>query len=937
MNSTDGDWLDRRRGVARPHLWNLLQALAWAGLIASPAAAQLYYIETFAGGGDGLGDEGPAIEAKLETPQGIVVDAAGNIFIADKHNNRVRRIDSTGIITTFAGSGQRRPSEDEVPATESSLREPAGVAVDQGGNVYIAESRGHRVRKVDSTGIISTIAGTGESGFGGDGAAATAALLNGPSDVAVDSAGNVYVADTSNHRVRAIDTDEIIRTVAGTGFGGTGREGAIATQSDIFRPTRIAIDLQGNLYIAGQDRISKVDASGTIRTFPEPNPSADQVLAFGPRAVTVDSHGNVYFTRTDFSGISKVDVSGQVSAVLDISQDEYSPEGLAAGNAGALFFSAPRSNRIYRVELDGAVVTIAGLGFGRYTGEGGPATEAKLQFPQSVAVDRSGNLYVQDGYLIRKVDSSGTIRTVVGNESVAPGEDGQPTALRGPTGLTLDAEGNLYFSEREAHRIRKVDLTGAISVVAGGTESGFAGDGSRADAAQLAFPQGLAIDSTGDLYVVDSLNHRIRKIDTAGIITTVAGSGDTLADGNFSGGFGGDDGLARDALLGRPSDVAVDAVGNLFIADWNNDRIRKVELSGFISTVAGNGEAAFAGDGGPATEASLDGPTGVEVDGDGNIFVVDASNHRLRMIDTAGVIRTVAGIGVPTEEPRSNGDGGPAADALLLIPSGLAVDVEGEIYVTDGYYETIRKLTPVPALQPTVAAIVNSASHLPDAAPEALITLEGNDLGPGRREVRSDPLPTAMLGTSVAITAADGVALAAALKLVAPGRIDFVVPADTPTGAASVSVRVPGAVSETFEVTVATTAPGLFSANMSGAGVAAAEILRIASDGTESREPVFVRDPELGSYTAVVLDLGSTEDQAFLILCGTGIRRAVASSAQVAGEAVSIRAVAPQPGNAGVDLVEVGPLPRSLVGRGEVTVTVTADDVQSNEVTVEFQ
>ena len=307
------------------------------------------------------------------------------------------------------------------------------------------------------------------------------------------------------------------------------------------------------------------------------------------------------------------------------------------------------------------------------------------------------------------------------------------------------------------------------------------------------------------------------------------------------------------------------------------------------------------------------------------------------MIDASGVIRTVAGIGLPVEEPLSNGDGGPAAGALLISPAGLTVDAEGIVYVTDGYGKTIRKLTPVPALQPVIATVVNIASQLQGAAPESLMTIEGSDLGPARQAVRSDPLRLAMLGSSVSVTGSDDVSRVAGLKLVASGRINFVVPADTPTGTESVSVGVPGASSESFEISVAGTAPGLFSANLSGTGVAAAEIVRIAPDGTQTREPAFVRDPETASYIAVALDLGSAEDQAWLVLCGTGFLWATASSAQVGGEAVPIRAIWPQPGVAGVNLVEAGPLPRSLAGRGEVAVTLTADGVQSNEVTVAFQ
>ena len=385
--------------------------------------AQTYRIETVAGGGAG----GPAIEAKLESPQGIAVDAAGKIFVADRINNRLRRIDSAGIIATFAGSGERRPAGDGVPATDRSVLEPAGVAVDRHGNVYIAETGGNRVRKVDRSGIISTVAGTGEAGFGGDGGAATGAMLHRPSGVAPDSAGNVDVADNFNHRVRVIDTDGTIRTVAGTGFGGSDREGAIATQSDLFHPSHVAIDLRGNLYIAERSRISKADPSGTIRTFEAPGPLIGGRLTLGPRVVAADSQGSVYFTKPDFSGISKVDVSGAVTPVLDIPQNEYFPEGLAVDVSGTAFFSDRRSNRIYRVDPGGTAFSIAGLGFRRYTSEGGPATDAKLQFPQSVAVDPLGTLYLHDG----SPDPKGGC---VGNDSNRGGKRVGSVRLEWPAG-----------------------------------------------------------------------------------------------------------------------------------------------------------------------------------------------------------------------------------------------------------------------------------------------------------------------------------------------------------------------------------------------------------------------------------------------------------------------------------------------------------------------
>jgi sugar lactone lactonase YvrE len=336
----------------------------------------------------------------------------------------------------------------------------------------------------------------------------------------------------------------------------------------------------------------------------------------------------------------------------------------------------------------GTISTVAGIGTSGLSGDGGSATSAQVSFPFGIAVDSSGNLFIadRDNHRIRRVDTSGNISTVAGTGASGVSGDGAPATtaqLFEPTGVALDSSGNLFIADQNNHRIRRVDTSGNISTVAGHGTSGFSGDGSSATSAQLNFPHGVALDSSGNLFIADRDNHRIRKVDTSGNINTLAGAG-TL-------GFSGDGGPATSAQLNFPYDIAVDSSGNLFIADRDNHRIRKVDTSGNISTVAGTGAFGFSGDGGPATGARLAGPTGVAVDSSGNLFVADRGNHHIRKVDTSGNISTVAGDGAQ----GFSGDGGPATSARLAGPTGVAVDSLGNLFITDRDNHRIRKVEAV--------------------------------------------------------------------------------------------------------------------------------------------------------------------------------------------------------------------------------------------------
>ena len=324
------------------------------------------------------------------------------------------------------------------------------------------------------------------------------------------------------------------------------------------------------------------------------------------------------------------------------------------------------TSRIRKVDSRGTITTVAGTRRRGGGGDGGPAVQAQLTFPNGVAVDGSGNLYIadRDNDRIRKVDSRGTITTVAGGgEGNGLGNNGPAVLARlnGPAGVAVDGSGNLYIADSNYHRIRKVDSTGTITTFAGTGRPSLGGDGGPAIQAQFRTPVGVAVDNSGNLYIADR-THRIRKVDSAGTITTVAGGGriGDLRDGI----------PAVEAWLDSPTSVAVDGSGNLYIADSGNDRIRKVDSEGTITTVAGGGEGAGAGDGGPATQARLDRPTSVVVDASGNLYIADRNNHRIRKVDSTGTITTIAGKGEYGFGGYA-GDGGPAIQAQLSSPTGV--------------------------------------------------------------------------------------------------------------------------------------------------------------------------------------------------------------------------------------------------------------------------
>ena len=939
-----------------------------AALFAAAAVAQSstsYRIDTVAGSRD-VRDNGPATAAWLRSPRGVAADGAGNLFIADTVNHRIRKVDSAGVISTVAGTDSSGSRGDGGPAVDARLFSPQGVAVDGAGNLFIADTVNHRIRKVDSAGVISTVAGTGWTGSRGDGGPAVDARLNRPYGVAVDGAGNLFIADTDNNRIRKVDAAGVISTVAGTGEfgGGFSGDGGPATAALLDRPYGVAVDGAGNLFIADtvNYRIRKVDSAGVISTVA----GTDDARLFSPQGVAVDGAGNLFIADTVNHRIRKVDSAGVISTVAGTGLFGFGfggdggpaiqaaldrPSGVAVDGAGNLFIADTDNHRIRKVNAAGVISTVAGT---EERGDGGPAVDARLRNPSGVAADGTGNLFIADtdNHQIRKVDAAGTITTIAGSGETgffggAFGGDGGPAiqaALDRPSGVAADGAGNLFIADMDNHRIRKVDPAGVISTVAGTRGFGSGGDGGPAVDARLRNPSGVAVDGAGNLFIADMDNHRIRKVDSAGVISTVAGTGE------FFGGFGGDGGPAIQADLDRPSGVAVDGAGNLFIADMGNHRIRKVDAAGTITTVAGAGEfgfgrGGFGGDGGPAIDARLNRPYGVAVDGAGNLFIADMGNHRIRKVDAAGVISTVAGTGVF----GFGGDGGPADLAQLRGPSGVAVDGAGNlyIYIADSSNHRIQVLTPMtgdgteepgqPMTAPAPTAVLNAASFTPGAAPSSLQSLFGERLALETAVASELPLPEALGGVRIEIIDSTEAAHAVQLLYVSPGQINFLTPSEATPGAAVLRLTREGEEPVESALTISVAAPGLFSANGTGEGIGAITALRVAADGSRSTPAVFRFEAGGGRVVGVPLDLGDEGDRVFLTLFGTGIRGAGGATGvqtMIGDREVPVLFAGAQSGFAGLDQVNIGPLPRSLAGAGEINVVVTAAGTTSNTVTI---
>jgi streptogramin lyase len=543
---------------------------------------------------------------------------------------------------------------------------PYGTAVDTTGNVYVADSNNNTIRKITPAGVVTTLAGTPGVAGSADGTG-PAAQFNAPIGIAVDGGGNVYVGDFTNETIRKITPTGVVTTLAGTA-GVAGTVDATGTAAQFSSPAGVAVDGSGNVYVVDQtdDTIRKVTPAGVVTT----------LAGTASTPGTIDGTG----TGARFS----------------------SPYGIASTQGGTVYVADTANETIRMITPAGVVTTIAGTAKSEGSMDG-TGSAARFKFPIALAVDRNGNVYVADygNDTIRLVSSAGVVTTLAGKVGVTGYVDGTGSAaeFNSPWGVSVDGSDNVYVGDLGNNTIRKITPAAVVSTLAGTPRTGHAnGTGS---AAAFGFPSGIAVDSSGNMFVADQVNDEIRKITPSGVVTTLAGS---------PGNAGSADGTGSAAQFNYPFGVAVDGSGNVYVADAGNDEIRKVTPGGTVTTVAGSPGQVGNADG-TGSSALFDGPLGLVVDGNGNIYVSDTSNDTIRKITPAGVVTTLAG----TEGTAGSSDG-TGTGAQFDLPAGIALDKSGNLYVANAA-DTIRKVTPAGVVS-TLAGIAEQVGSVdgPDAS-----------------------------------------------------------------------------------------------------------------------------------------------------------------------------------------------------------------------------
>jgi hypothetical protein len=769
----------------------LALCLTWLALFSLPVRAGISWTN-YAGlpGGPGNAD-GTGVAARFANPGGIVRDASGNLYVADSANHTIRKIDPMGVVTTFAGSAGQAGMVDGV-GSAARFTSPQGLAIDAAGNLYVSDLA-QRIVRIAPDGTAVTIAGTPGTAGSADGMPGS---FNSPTGLAIDSAGDLFVADTGNQTIREITPDGTVSTLAGSGAAGF--MDGIGTAAVFHSPTGVAVDAAGNVYVADQGNqvIRLIAPDGTVSTYAGSQGVKGTMDGTGtaaqfnlPTGVALDASGDLFVADQGNDTIRAITPAMVVSTLAGLAGTPgrldgtgsvarfLSPTALVVDSSGNVFVSDSGNNTIREVTSAGVVTTLAGTPANPGSVDG-VLENARFNMPKAIAVDTAGNVYVADtaNNVIRMIGTGNSVTTIAGS-GVAGHADATGTAatFNAPQGLTVDGGGNIFVADTGNHTIRKIAAnTNLVTTVAGVAGSTGSRDGSASSTTTPPLfnsPTGIDLNTGGSLIVADTGNDTIRSVTTTGVVTTIAGTAGKEEDVN---------GAGTAAHFLRPTGIAVASNGVIYVTEAD-PVIRKITLNGMVSTFAGTATQSGDADGVGAA-ASFEGPSALALDARGNLLVTDSKSGTVRKITPAGVVTTLGGTpGVigGVDLKGTSGLVGPAAE--FSAPSGIAVTTTGTIYVADtGNNQiqvgtgqnlssdhtlsglTVSAGTLSPAFSPATAAYtlsvpetVTSTTVTPVLnSPAAEETVNGVPLVPGATSA-SIPLKVGANAISVLVTAED--------------------------------------------------------------------------------------------------------------------------------------------------------------------------------------
>jgi sugar lactone lactonase YvrE len=651
------------------------------------------------GSADGTGGA-----AHFANPWGVAADTAGNLYVADTDNHTIRKITIGGTVSTFAGLAGVSGSADGTGSV-ARFYQPQGVAVDTAGNVYVADTGNYTIRKITSAGAVSTLAGSPGISGSTDATGGSARFYE-PEGIAVNNTGTIlYVADTWNHTIRQVTSSGTVTTFAGSA-GNFGTNNGTGSSAQFYQPQGIAVDSAGNVYVGdtGNQTIRKITSGGVVTTlagspgnYGSGDGSGTSARFWVPQGLALDNANNLYVADSFNNTIRKVTSSGVVTTLAGTAGSFgtadgtgaaarfWLPQSTAVDGSGNLYVADSANGTIRKITSGAAVVTtLAGSASTGNTDDTGSA--ARFDWPSGAAIDNSGTSYVADtgNSTIRTITPAGVVSTLAGSAGNSGSTDatGSNARFYAPQGVAVDTSGNTYVADTANHTIRKVTSGGVVSTLAGLAGTNGLTDGTGTSALFNA-PQGVAVSPAGVVYVADTWNHTIREVTAGGVVTTLAGLPGYR--GSIDGTSPGDG--TNTARFYCPAGVAADASGNVYVADTRNHTVRKVTSAGVVSTLAGLAGVWGSADG-TNSDARFDQPEGITVDAGGNLYVLDTGNHSIRMVAPTGtnwVVTTVAGMPAVSGSADGNGNA-----AQFSYPTGIGINNVGAFAVADWGNNTIR-------------------------------------------------------------------------------------------------------------------------------------------------------------------------------------------------------------------------------------------------------